>query len=88
MVEVGGSFVGHFLWASYMGDLKDNNTKKADVWNQNASDIPKILNLIIRQTVNHFTLDTNIKNNPPYLAFTFSKPTMETPEQCMEYVQS
>ena len=51
MVEVGGSFVGHFLWASYMGDLKDNNTKKADVWNQNASDIPKILNLIIRQTV-------------------------------------
>ena len=51
MVEVGGSFVGHFLWASYMGDLKDNNTKKTDVWNQNSSDIPKILNLIIRQTV-------------------------------------
>ena len=28
MVEVRGSFVGDFLWTSYMGDLKDNNTKK------------------------------------------------------------
>ena len=29
MVEVRGSCVGHFLWTSYMGDLKDNNhTKK------------------------------------------------------------
>ena len=34
-----------------MGDLKDNNNTKKNVWNQNASDIPKILNLIIRQTV-------------------------------------
>ena len=50
MVEVRGSIVGHFLWTSYMGDLKDNNTKK-NVWNQNKSDIPKFLNLIIRQTV-------------------------------------
>ena len=52
MVEVRGSCVGHFLWTSYMGDLKDNNnTKKTNVWNQNASDIPKILNLITGQTV-------------------------------------
>ena len=52
MVEVRGSFVGHFLWTSYMGDLKDNNnTKKTNVWNQNASDIPKILNLITGQAV-------------------------------------
>ena len=48
MVEVGGSFVGHFLWTLYMGDLKDNKTEKANVWDQNASGIPKILNLIIR----------------------------------------
>ena len=52
MVEVRGSCVGHFLWTSYMGDLKDNNNrKKTNVWNQNASDITKTLNLIIRQTV-------------------------------------
>ena len=52
MVEVRGSCDGHFLWASYMGDLKDdNNTKKTNVWNQNASDISKILNVIIRQTL-------------------------------------
>ena len=53
MMEVRGSCVGHFFWTSYMGDLKDNNnTKKQNVWNQNASDIPRIFNLIIRQTVN------------------------------------
>ena len=52
MGEVRGSCVGHFLWTSYTGDLKDkNNTKKINVWNQNASDIPEILNLLIRQTV-------------------------------------
>ena len=53
MMEVRRLLVGHFLWASYMGDLKDNNnTKKTtNVWNENASDIPKILKLIIRQTV-------------------------------------
>ena len=28
MVEVGVSFVGHFLWTSQMGDLKDNNNTK------------------------------------------------------------
>ena len=46
-------------------------------------------NLIIRHTVTyHFTLVTNIKSNPPHLAFTSSIPTMEPPEQCVEYVQS
>ena len=45
MMKVRGSFVGHFLWTSYMGDLKDNNdTNKTHVWNQNGSNIPKILN--------------------------------------------
>ena len=49
----------------------------------------KNFNLIIRHTVTyHFTLVINIKSNPPYLAFTSSKPTMEPPEQCVEYVQS
>ena len=44
MVELGGSFAGHFLWMSYIGDLKDNNNiQKKNVWNQNASDISKIL---------------------------------------------
>ena len=52
MIKVTGSFVGHFLWTSYMGDFKDNNnTSKTNVWNQNGSNIPKILNSIIRQTV-------------------------------------
>ena len=27
MVDVRESFLGHFLWASWMGDLKDNNIK-------------------------------------------------------------
>ena len=35
-----------------MDDPKDNNNiKKANVWNRNASDIPEILILIIRHTV-------------------------------------
>ena len=50
-------------------------------------------NLIIRHTVTyHFALVINIKNTPPpplpHLAFTSSKPKIEPPEQCVEYVQS
>ena len=52
MMKVRGAFVGHFFVTSYMGDLKDNNnTNITNVWNQNGSNIPKILNSIIRQTV-------------------------------------
>ena len=52
IVHFCGSLVGHFLWTSYMGDPKDNNnTNKTNVWNQNGSNNPKILNSIIRQTV-------------------------------------
>ena len=32
MVEVRGSFVGHFLWTPYMDNLKDNNTKKTQMF--------------------------------------------------------
>ena len=37
MVEVRGSFVGHFLWTSYMGDLKDNNNTKKNKFNYKTS---------------------------------------------------
>ena len=67
MVEVRGSFVGHFLWTSYMGNLKDNNTKKTNAWNKNASDISKILNLIIRQPNLIISPLTQISRTTPLL---------------------
>ena len=77
MVEVRGSFVGHLLWTSYMGDLKDNNNTKKNKFNYKTN-----RNLIISP------LTQISRTVPPNQAFTFSKPTMETPEQCMKYVQS
>ena len=60
-----------------MCDLKDNNNtkKKVNVWNQNASDIPK--NFKFNYKTNRNLIISPLSFTP---GFTFSKPAMETPE--------
>ena len=60
MVEVGGSSVDHFLWVTSKAII----SKKANVWNRNASDIPEILILLIYiAQLNHFILNRNHNDN-------------------------
>ena len=73
-----------------MGDLKDNSNifLKKCLESKRVRYSQKFYSIIRHTVTYHFTLATNIKNNPPHLAFISSKPTMEPPEQCVEYTQS
>ena len=57
-MEVGGSFIGHFCGRHKWVTSKTIISKKANVWNRNASDIPEILIL-------NFDIATNIRKTLP-----------------------
>ena len=65
-MEVGGSFIGHFCGRHKWVTSKTIISKKANVWNRNASDIPEILIL-------NFDIATNIRKPSPPSGIYFLK---------------